>query len=358
MTDHTTRAGGSRRQRGPTRPKRPTIRDVAALAGVSHQTVSRVINREPSVRPETRSRVLKTIEELDYVPNPMARGLIANRTHCIGMVTTDVSDHSFAAAVAGAEKEARRLGYYLMVASVEEAAPADGGQYLRLLVERRTEGLILARAHGVAEQVAQAGETGMPTVTIGPHVGDHMSVDIDNVAAAREAVAHLLAAGHRSIAMITGPADWHAVQNRIRGYRATCEEWGVVPRDDLVEHAFDWSPMSGQAAAARLLARGESFTALFAHSDLLALGAVRELRAHGLEVPRDVSVIGFDDIEVAAFTDPPLTTVRQPMEAVGALAASLVIGQIGERTTPQKKTHLLPGTLIARESVATLSRAQ
>jgi DNA-binding LacI/PurR family transcriptional regulator len=358
MTDHTDTPDQSPRAHGRTQPKRPTIRDVAALAGVSHQTVSRVINREPSVRPETRSRVLKTIEELNYVPNPMARGLIANRTHCIGMVTTDVSDHSFAEAVAGAEKEARRLGYFLMVASVEEDAVEDGGQYLRLLVERRIEGLILARAHGASEQVAQARDTGMPIVTIGPQVGDHLSVDVDNVAAAREAVAHLLAAGHRSIAMLTGPADWPAVQNRIRGYTATCEEWGVVPRDELVEHALDWSPMSGQAAAARLLGRGESFTALFAHSDLLALGALRELRAHGLEVPKDVSVVGFDDIEVAAFADPPLTTVRQPMEGVGALAASLVIGQMGDRGTPQKKTHLLPGTLITRESVAPLSRTQ
>jgi DNA-binding LacI/PurR family transcriptional regulator len=284
--------------------------------------------------------------------------LIANRTHSIGMVTTDVSDHSFAEAVAGAEREARRLGYYLMVASVEEDAVDDGGQYLRLLVERRIEGLILARAHGADEQVAQARETGTPIVTIGPRSGNDVSVDIDNVAAAREAVTHLLAAGHRSIAMITGPADWHAVQNRIRGHRQACEEWGVVPRDELVEHASDWSPMSGQAAAARLLARNEPFTALFAHSDLLALGAIRELRAHGLEVPKDVSVVGFDDIDVAAFTDPPLTTIRQPMEAVGALAASLVIGQASERITPHPKEHLLPGILIARESVAPIARTQ
>src|SRR5919204_6960189 len=127
MTDHSTDGqrsdGSARRDRA---AKRPTIRDVAARAGVSHQTVSRVINREPSVRPATRSRVLQTIEELNYVPNPMARGLIANRTHSIGMVTTDVSDHSFAEAVAGAEREARRRRYYLMVASGEETAPEEG----------------------------------------------------------------------------------------------------------------------------------------------------------------------------------------------------------------------------------------
>jgi DNA-binding LacI/PurR family transcriptional regulator len=351
MTDH------MKSSRGSGRAKRPTIRDVAALAGVSHQTVSRVINGEDNVRPQTRTRVLKTIEELNYVPSPMARGLLANRTHCIGMVTTDVSDHSFAEAVAGAEKEARRRGYYLMVASVEETAPEDGSGYLRLLLERRIEGLILARAHGASDQLVVAGDAGVPIVTIGPQVGDHSAVDVDNVGAAREAVAHLLGRGHRSIAQVTGPADWPAVQSRIAGYEAAHREWGATPVENLVEHAVDWSPMSGQAATSRLLSRGVSFSALFAHSDLLALGAVRELRAHGLAVPRDVSVVGFDDVDVAAFVDPPLTTVRQPMHDVGALAASLVIGEATERSRGRKRVHLLPATVIARESVLPLARS-
>jgi len=339
------------------RVRRPTIRDVAALAGVSHQTVSRVINGEDSVRPQTRARVLKTIEEINYVPSPLARGLLANRTHCIGMVTTDVSDHSFAEAVAGAEKEARRRGYYLMVASVEETAPEDGSGYLRLLLERRIEGLIVARAHGVSDQLVAADDAGIPIVTIGPQVGDHSAVDVDNEGAAREAVAHLLGRGHRSIAMVTGPADWPAVQHRIKGYEAAHQEWGATATAGLVEHAVDWSPMSGQAATARLLARGGTFSALFAHSDLLALGAVRELRGHGLHVPRDVSVVGFDDVEVAAFVDPPLTTVRQPMHEVGALAASLVIGEGTQRVRGRRRSHLLPATVVARESVLPLARA-
>jgi len=173
-------------------PKRPTIRDVAALAGVSHQTVSRVINGDAKVRPQTRERVLQMIDQVAYVPRPVARSLTANRTHCIGMVTTDVSDHSFAEAVAGAEKEARRRGYYLMVASVEESAEDDDSEYLRLLLERRIEGLIVARAHGASERLLEAIASGIPVVTIGPRVGDHSAVDVDNMGAAREAVAHLL----------------------------------------------------------------------------------------------------------------------------------------------------------------------
>jgi DNA-binding LacI/PurR family transcriptional regulator len=335
--------------------KQPTIRDVAARAGVSHQTVSRVINGDASVRPGTRALVLKAIDEMNYVPNPMARGLISNRTRCIGMVTTNVSDHSFAEAVAGAEKEARRLGYFLMVASVEEDE-SDEGQYLHLLVERRIEGLIVARAHLTPGHLRQADQNEIPLVIIGPQVDDYIAVDVDNVSAAKEAVSHLLSRGHREVAMIAGPSDWAAVQNRMRGYEEACSEWGVEPRPELVEHTVDWSPMSGQAAAARLLARGGSFTAVFAHSDLLAVGAIREFRAHGVDVPNDVSIVGFDDIEVAAFANPPLTTVRQPMESVGALAASLVIGQLGDRPVRQRQAHLLPGILIARESVAPVKR--
>jgi DNA-binding LacI/PurR family transcriptional regulator len=355
VTDHIP-VGSASPRRDARRSRRPTIRDVAALAGVSHQTVSRVINGDGNVRPQTRARVLKTIDEINYVPSPLARGLIANRTQSIGMVTTDVSDHSFAEAVAGAEREARRRGYYLMVASVEETSEDDDSGYLRLLLERRIEGLILARAHGASgELVAASAE--IPIVTIGPQVGGHHAVDVDNPAAAREAVGHLLGRGHRSIAMVTGPADWPAVQSRIAGYQAAHEEWGADASADLIEHALDWSPTGGQAATARLLARGEPFTALFAHSDLLALGAIRELRAHGLDVPGEVSVVGFDDIDVAAFFDPPLTTVRQPMQSVGALAASLVINEATHQARGRKRLHLLQATVIARESVVPQARS-
>jgi DNA-binding LacI/PurR family transcriptional regulator len=335
--------------------KRPTIRDVAALAGVSHQTVSRVINGDEKVRPQTRDRVLRSIEEIDYVPGPFARRLSATRTRCLGMVTTDVSDHSFAEAVAGAEKEARRRGYYLIVASVEESSEEDDSGYLRLLLERRIEGLILARAHGASPQLLEAIANGVPLVTIGPRVGDHNAVDVDNVGAARAAVAHLFGRGHRSIAMVTGPADWPAVQSRVAGYHAAHEEWGVRPPAALVEDALDWSPTSGQAATARLLARETGFTALFAHSDLIALGAIRELRAHGLAVPGDVSVVGYDDIDVAAFFDPPLTTVRQPMQSVGALAASLLIEDTSGLSRNRARMHLLTASVIARESVAAVA---
>src|SRR5207245_1722134 len=203
-------------------------------AGVSHQTVSRVINDNPSVKPATRERVLTAIRDLAFVPSPMARGLISNRTRSIGIVTDDISDYFFARVAAGAEVEARRRGYYLMIGSVEPEDDEEG--YLRLMLERRVEGLILAR----------------PSVPLAP-------ADLD---------------------------------------------------------------------AARLLERGAQFTALFAHSDLIALGAIRQLRDAGLRVPDDVSIVGYDDLPVAEYVEPALTTVHQPMREVGALAVGFVLDQL------------------------------
>jgi DNA-binding LacI/PurR family transcriptional regulator len=333
---------------------RPTIRDVALTAGVSHQTVSRVINGHDSVSDETRERVLAVIRELDYVPSPMARGLIRNRTHSLGMVTADISDYFFAQAVAGAELETRRRGLYLMVGSVEEDAREDGRAYLRLMLERRVEGLILARPSIplTSALLQPALRANVPLVAVGTSEAPGVAaVDIDNHAGGREATLHLLALGHRRVATITGPLEWPSAQARLAGFDDALRSSGV-PRDPaLVVSCNDWGLEAGMAAAAELLRRDVSFTAIFAHSDLAAIGAVRELRARGRSVPGDVSVVGYDDIPVAAFVDPPLTTVKQPMREVGMAAVELVLDAIAGRDG-RSGVRLLPATLVVRESSA------
>jgi LacI family transcriptional regulator len=330
--------------------RRATIRDVAALAAVSHQTVSRVINGQTSVAEPTRQRVLAAIQELGYVPSPMARGLISNRTHTLGMVTADVSDGFFARAVAGAEIEARRRNYYLIVGSVEETPDDEEGTgYLRLMLDRRVEGLILARPGVVfeGEHLAGAASAGIPLVSIGStELPGFTSVDVDNRRGGYDATAHLLELGHRSIATIVGPRDWPSADARFAGYR---DALGDAPT--LVERTADWGVESGYAATDRLLATGRPFTAIFAHSDLIALGAIRRLRVEGLSVPGDVSVVGYDDVPIAAYIDPPLTTVHQPMREVGEFAAGLVLDRIaGVEREPGP--HLLPARLITRQSTA------
>jgi LacI family transcriptional regulator len=333
--------------------KRATIRDVAAHAGVSHQTVSRVINTSSSVAEPTRARVLAAIEELGYVPSPMARGLISNRTHSVGVVTDDISDYFFGHMVAGAEAEARRRGYYLMIGSVERGD--DEGGYLRLMLERRVEGLLLARPSVPlrSEHLLAAQRAGVPLVLVlvgSSRVPGATIVDVDNRRGGYDATRHLLEQGHRRIATITGPEEWPSAAARLEGYREALAEFGVAG-EALEETADEWGVESGEAAAGRLLARGRKFTALFGHSDLIALGAIARLRQAGLRVPEDVSVVGYDDLPVAAVVDPPLTTVHQPMQEVGAVAVGLLLDRLAGLDSVPASTHLLPAALVLRGSV-------
>src|SRR5919106_5074401 len=209
--------------------RKPTIRDVAARAGVSHQTVSRVLNDHESVAEATRERVLAAIEELSYVPNPSARGLSSNRTHTLGMVSSDISDYFFAQAVAGAEVEARRHGFFLIIGSVEEEAEEDERAYLRLMLERRVEGLIVAwptlrvdsdnQLRSIPSRVplvVVASEVELPGATV---------VDVDNRRGGFDATSLLISEGHRSIATITGPLEWPSARARLAGYQDALKMW-------------------------------------------------------------------------------------------------------------------------------------
>jgi len=346
-------------QNGKGRVKRPTIRDVAALAGVSHQTVSRVINADVRVRRATRQQVLDAINSLGFEPNAVARSLASNRTHAIGMVAPDISDHFFGQAAAGAEAEARRRGFFLIVGTVEDALAGDEPAYLRLMLQRRVEGLIVARPSIELERSDMlAGVAGqVPVVTIAPHGSqDGVSmVDVDNHLGGIEAVNYLIEQGHHLIATITGPLTWASAAARLEGYQGAMRDAGIAPSRELIVTGDDWGLPTGQVAARRLLDRGSRFTAIFAQSDLLALGAITELRARGIRVPDDVSVIGYDDIPVAGYVDPPLTTIQQPMREVGSAAAAIVIDGIvqqraGEDRVPVRQ--LLQAPLVVRGTVA------
>jgi len=338
--------------------RRATIRDVARAAHVSHQTVSRVINGQNTVSEETRERVASAIRELHYVPSAVARSLSSSRTHTLGMVTTDVSDHFFAEAVAGAEAESRKHGFFLIIGSIEPGSEDDERTYLRLMLERRVEGLIIAvpRLLLAEDDILREAADRVPTVVLASNVelpgADH--VDIDNRRGGREATAYLLSQGHRRIATITGPLDWPSARARLDGYRDALRK-SDGESSQLVEPSVDWGLESGRRAGLRLLEAKQKPTAIFAQSDLLALGAISALRERGLRVPDDVSIIGFDDIPVARVFDPPLTTLRQPMREVGELAARLVREPRTERRSAKARRHVLRAPLIVRGTVAKLS---
>jgi LacI family transcriptional regulator len=336
--------------------KRATIRDVARRAGVSHQTVSRVINRETSVADTTRERVRRAIRELEYVPSAIARSLSSDRTHTLGMVTTDVSDHFFAEAVVGAEAEARKHGLFLIIGTIEEGAEDDESAYLQLMLERRIEGLVVARPRlrATSGALLRRLTSRVPVVEIASDVSvpDVDLVDVDNRQGGLDATNLLIERRHRAIATITGPLGWPSARARLEGFRDALRRATIAEPDGLVATGKDWGLESGSEATARLLESGKRFTAVFAQSDLLALGAIAHFRRRGVRVPEDISVVGYDDIPVAAFVDPPLTTVRQPMREVGALAVRLVIERAARSGAVPAHRHLLRAPLIVRKSVA------
>lgn len=342
--------------------KRPTIRDVAARAGVSHQTVSRVINHDRAVSGPTRDLVLAAIQDLNYLPNGIARSLSSSRTRTLGVVTANISDFAFSQTAAGAEAEARRRGFFLLIGSVADATDeAEERAYLDLMLERRVEGLILdwptLRIARNPSPPLVVSRVPLVTIAAAADLPSPTVVDVDNRRGGFDATSFLIAQGHRAIATITGPLHWNAAVARLQGFRDALDTAGLAERPVLVQSCPGWDAASGQEAAARLLAGRPRITAIFAQSDLLALGTINALRASGMRVPEDVSVIGYDDIPVASYLDPPLTTIRQPIREVGALAAKLLIDEItsGVPAASIPARHLLPTALVIRGSVRSLT---
>ncbi len=307
--------------------KKLTIRDVAAAAGVSHQTVSRVINDRPDVAEETRRRVWQVIEELGYQPSAVARGLASKRTYTLGLITADFSDYFFTQVIVGAEAAARRYGYWFMLCSTERN-PADEPEYMRLLTERQVDGILFARPSTERDDrhIISLIRQGVPLVTTAYHVpGERLTVvDVDNVDGGLKAAQCLIDAGHHQIGMITGPPDWKSVKDRTEGYKIALEKAGIPFDGSLVEHG-DWSYGSGYEAMGRLLEKFPGLPALFIQNDQMAIGAMQALREAGRRVPEDVSIVGYDDIPAAAYCHPPLTTIRQPMQRVGEMATQKLI---------------------------------
>ena len=324
--------------------KKPTIRDVAAAAGVSYQTVSRVINERPDVAEDTRRRVLEVIEQLSYQPSAVARSLASRKTHTLGLITQDFSDYFFTQVIVGAEAEARQNGYYFILGSTERN-PDDEPEYLRLLTEREVDGILFARpsTEGDAQHVRWLIERNTPLVTTSYAIpGVALTVvDVDNVDGGRLAAECLIEAGHREMGMIAGPAGWKSVQDRSQGYKMALQAAGLSCDPACIEHG-DWSYESGYGAMRRILERGALLTALFAHNDRMAIGAMRALREAGKGIPDDVALVGYDDTPPAAYSYPPLTTIHQPMQEVGKLAVQLLLQMIEDPDIERKETLLKP----------------
>jgi DNA-binding LacI/PurR family transcriptional regulator len=338
--------------RGTRRPA-PTLEEVARLAAVSTATVSRVVNRSPKVRPDTRRAVEKAIQRLGYVPNRAARSLVTKRTDTIALVVSEsesrvFSDPFFPAIVQGistaiADTELQLL--LLLARGEREHVKVE--RYIR---HGHVDGVILMSLHGDDPLPRALTDAGIPTVLSGrPRPGERLPyVDADNRGGARAATSHLLSAGRSKVATITGPLDMTVGVDRFEGYADALRDSGQRMRKGLVEHG-DFSKEAGARAMKALLRRHPALDGVFVANDPMAIGALETLQALGRRVPDDVAVIGFDDVTDAASTSPPLTTVRQPLELMTEAMAELLLRRIDDASADDEFV-VCPTRLIHRAS--------
>lgn len=332
--------------------QRVTIKDVAAKAGVSYQTVSRVLNDKGEVADDTRLRIQAAIDELEFRPNAVARSLVSQRTHVLGLLTADFSDYTHARIIEGAETEARRRGYLIFVTGGErgpDGEPLDTP--LLTQHQHQAEGLFIVY-HGANRDrydLFNQMPRDLPLVTIGyaPGRAGVLTVGIANVEGGRQATEHLIRLGHRSIAQITGPMQMYASQERYQGYEEALKTAGIVCEPEMIASGA-WTSADGYRATLRLLDQAQ-FTALFVQNDRMAMGALQALRERGRAVPDDVAVVGFDDIPSTPYFDPPLTTVHQPTFELGEAGARLLIDQINGLPAPTEPLRLTTH-LVVRQS--------
>lgn len=333
---------------------RPTIIDVAAQAGVSRQTVSRVINNKGEVSDETRTRVLAAIEELGYRPSAIARSMVAGHTRTLGCIAPNLTDYTFASIIESAQAEARRQAYFVLTGSAPSEPEVES--LLEEMLNRQVDGFLVLnpRNDGRFRHFLPLVEKKMPVVYLKntPAGAPVSSVCCDDREGGYQATRYLLDLGHTAIATILGPDNEECTPDRLFGYRRALTEAGLDPELALVVSG-DWSATSGYEATRHLLESGKSFSAIFAQNDTMAVGAVRALREAGRRMPADVSVIGYDDIPLASFFDPPLTTLHQPMKEFGQRAAQLLIETIQEPNRPPEQVWL-HARLIERASCAPL----
>lgn len=332
------------------RRARPTIYDVARLAGVSTATVSRALNDSGQIAPGTRLTIEAAVEQLGYRPNTIARSLVTKATHTIALLLPDISNPFYASLVSGIQQHALKSGNTMLLCMTEGDAEQEE-QYLSLLRAKQVDGALVDGLVLPPERIARFVEDGFPIVCLDRDVNSPSVplVQVDNRLGARLAIDHLLSLGHTRIAHVMG-AQSRISEERLAGYGASLAAVGIAVSGRLVQRG-GFTEEGGYTATKRLLESDVELTAVFAANDLSALGAITAIVAHGKRVPDDVSVVGFDDLRLASFTSPPLTTVQQPAFEIGEHAAQILLDRI-KGAAPGGLRFLHPPTLVVRESTA------
>jgi len=329
-----------------------TVSDVARRAGVSTMTVSRVINESGAVSPDTRARVNGAILELGYMPNVLARQLRSMRTRMIALVVTDIRNPFFTTIASGVEDTARARGYAVMFCSTYDSE-VDESEYVRVLIQRRVDGVLLVPACGGGSSVQLLQKHGLPTVVLDRHLVD-ASVDevrADSKGGAYEGVRHLVELGHRQIAILSGPQGVSTSTDRVAGYLEALMEASIA--GDRGQILFgEFTEASGYSMARQVIEAKPRPTAIFAANNFIAFGAMRAIREAGLRVPDDISLVAFDDLPPEWVFDPMLTVVTQPAYEIGTKAAELLLERLGGDAPDCPRGIVLPSCLVIRRSTA------
>ncbi len=327
-----------------------TISDVAKQAGVSPVTVSRVINRVGNVRPATRQRVEQAIEELGYVPSGVAQSLRSKRTRALALIVPDIQNAFWTTVARGVEDAAQSQGYSVFLCNTDED-PVKQQRYLDVVISQRVDGVLIAPYSSAGRDLARLRDRGVPTVVIDRRV-DGWEVDSvrgDSLAGAHALVSHLIALGHRRIAMLSGPAVTATAADRVAGYRRALVEAGIAADPRLLLYG-EYKVASGAAMMAQTLESGVAPTAVFAANNAIAMGVIDELVRRGLRIPHDVALVTFDDLAHAARLFPFLTVAVQPAYEMGVDAAELLIERLDASDGLRPRCVVLPTQLIIRHS--------
>jgi LacI family transcriptional regulator len=337
--------------------RRPTIKQVAKIAEVSTQTVSRVVNDHPDVAPETRNRVRLVIDQLGYQPSALARSLIQQRSYTLGVVTAGLRETGPSRTLNGITSAAEEDGYSLLLKELSRFDIGDVAPVFQALLARHVDGIIWAVPE-VGENRNwihnQSFDLKIPVVylTMEP-VETLTAVSVDNHEGGKMAVSHLLEQGYRHIGHISGPLDWWEARQRMSAWKETLVSSGLEARDEYWTEG-NWSSASGRLGAERLFEQYPELDSIFVGNDQMALGVIQFASRRGLKIPQDLGLVGFDDIPESAYFCPPLTTVQQDQHAVGKEAVEETIRMItslwseSEQTEP--KSIILPPSLVVRES--------
>jgi DNA-binding LacI/PurR family transcriptional regulator len=341
-------ASGARMTESGEGQKALSIRDVARLAGVSRQTVSRVLNRQPNIKPSTEAHVRRVIDELQWRPNSAARALASSRSRMIGLLVSTRSHYGPFSAAGAVDEAARERGYTVTSATLAAGDDESIAEALDSFVAQGVEGVVVIAPQKRAHEALQRAHIRVPFMTLQWRDGpDDRVVAFDQVAGARAATRHLLELGHRRILHLAGPQDWNEADERMQGYLTEMNDWDVAPPAPVLG---DWTVDLGYEIGLKVLDRPE-FTAVFASNDQMALGIIHAAHDLGISVPGDLSVVGFDDIPEAKHFTPPLTTVRQDFAELGRNALDVLIADIEDRQTVSSPVIAAP-SLIVRGSTA------